>query len=92
MLYTRSNGLTTSRLGVVVAKRMAPRAVTRNMIKRVTRELFRQSVLSAADYIVRLSKPINSRTDPAASSQLKQQLRHELQQLLASSRRPDLPR
>jgi ribonuclease P protein component len=28
-------------LGVVAAKRFAPRAVTRNTIKRVTRELFR---------------------------------------------------
>jgi ribonuclease P protein component len=91
VLYTRSNGLTNSRLGVVVAKRLAPRAVTRNMVKRVTRELFRQSALPAVDCIVRLSKPINSRTNPAASSQLKQQLRHELQQLFASlsPRRPD---
>ena len=92
VLYTRSNGLATSRLGVVVAKRLAPRAVTRNMIKRVTRELFRQSALPAVDCIVRLSKPINSRTGPAASSQLKQQLRQELQQLLVASRRPDSPR
>ncbi|UUZ46686.1 ribonuclease P protein component [Massilia sp. B-10] len=41
VLYTRSNELPHARLGVVVAKRFAPRAVTRNTIKRVTRELFR---------------------------------------------------
>ena len=43
VLYTRSNELPHARLGVVVAKRFAPRAVTRNTIKRVTRELFRQT-------------------------------------------------
>src|SRR5690625_1450710 len=31
-----------ARLGMVVAKRMAPRAVSRNTIKRVIREAFRQ--------------------------------------------------
>jgi ribonuclease P protein component len=36
-----SEQLPHARLGVVVAKRFAPRAVTRNTIKRVTRELFR---------------------------------------------------
>lgn len=86
MLYTRNNGLGAARLGVVVAKRLAPRAVTRNMIKRVTRELFRQSALPALDCIVRLSKPINSRAASAASSPLKKQLREELQQLFAASR------
>ncbi len=83
VLYTRSNGLTTARLGVVAAKRLAPRAVTRNMIKRIVRELFRQSALPAMDCIVRLSKPVNTRTDPAASSVLKKCLRAELQQLLS---------
>ena len=37
VLYARSNGLPHARLGVVAAKRFAPRAATRNMIKRVTR-------------------------------------------------------
>jgi ribonuclease P protein component len=87
VLYTRSNGLATARLGVVVAKRLAPRAVTRNMIKRVTRELFRQGALPTMDCIVRLSKPINSRVDAAASAALKKRLRVELQQLLASLHR-----
>lgn len=65
-----------------MAKRFAPRAVTRNTIKRVTRELFRQAELAAVDYIVRLSKPINSKTDPAVSAGLKIELRRELMQLL----------
>ena len=71
VLYARSNQLDRARLGIVAAKRFAPRAVTRNTIKRVTRELFRQSTLPAIDCIVRLSQPVNSTTGPATSAQLK---------------------
>lgn len=83
VLYARSNELAHARLGVVAAKRFAPRAVTRNTIKRVTRELFRQTAgLPAADYIVRLSKPVNSKTEPATTARLKRGLRTELARLL----------
>ena len=84
VLYTRSNSLSHARLGVVVAKRFAPRAVTRNTIKRLSRELFRQSALPAIDCIVRLSKPVYSKADPATSARLKAVLRSELAQLLGS--------
>jgi len=84
VLYTRSNQLTHARLGVVAAKRFAPRAITRNTIKRVTREVFRQAALPAIDCIVRLSRPVNSRTGPASSARLKAELRAELARLLAS--------
>jgi ribonuclease P protein component len=84
VLYTRSNALNNARLGIVVAKRFAPRAVTRNTIKRVTRELFRQSVLPPIDCIVRLSKPVNSKAEPASTARLKAELRSELIQLLRS--------
>ncbi|HEY8605955.1 MAG TPA: ribonuclease P protein component [Noviherbaspirillum sp.] len=84
VLYTRSNSLSHARLGVVVAKRFAPRAVTRNTIKRITRETFRQSTLPAIDCIVRLSKPVNARTGPATSASLKNALRREVSQLLRS--------
>jgi ribonuclease P protein component len=82
VLYTRSNQLTHARLGIVAAKRFAPRAVTRNTIKRVTRELFRQTRLPSIDCIVRLSKPVNAKTGPATSARLKAELRAELMQLL----------
>ncbi len=82
VLYTRSNQLTHARLGIVAAKRFAPRAVTRNTIKRVTRELFRQTRLPSIDCIVRLSKPVNTKTGPATSARLKAELRAELTQLL----------
>ncbi len=84
VLYARSNQLDRARLGIVAAKRFAPRAVTRNTIKRVTRELFRQATLPAIDCIVRLSQPVNSKTGPATSAKLKAELRRELAQLLGS--------
>lgn len=73
-----------ARLGVVVAKRFAPRAVTRNTIKRLTRELFRMSRLPAIDCVVRLSGPVNSKTGPATNSALKTALRVELAHLFAA--------
>lgn len=81
MLYIRTNQLAHARLGVVAAKRFAPRAVTRNTIKRVTRELFRQASLPAIDCIVRLSKPVNSKAGPATTAALKTELRVELTRL-----------
>ncbi len=84
VLYIRENQLPHARLGVVAAKRFAPRAVTRNTIKRVTRELFRQSVLPGIDCIVRLSKPVNSKAGPATTASLKTMLRLELTRLLQS--------
>ncbi len=84
MLYTRPSTLEHARLGVVVAKRFAPRAVTRNTIKRVTRELFRVSALPAVDCIVRLARPVNTKQGPATTSALKSALREELTRLFAS--------
>ncbi|NMM27502.1 MAG: ribonuclease P protein component [Glaciimonas sp.] len=89
VLYARPAGLPNARLGIVVAKRFAPRAVTRNTIKRMTRELFRQTELLSLDCIVRLSKPINTKSDPATTVQLKVLLRTELTRLLASQKLPE---
>ncbi|MCL1886933.1 MAG: ribonuclease P protein component [Betaproteobacteria bacterium] len=84
ILYARKSVLPHARLGLVVAKRFAPRAVTRNTIKRVCREVFRKTELSAMDCIVRLSGLVMVRGEPAASVNLKRQLRQELEQLFAS--------
>ncbi len=84
MLYTRSNELPHARLGVVVAKRFAPRAVTRNTIKRVTRELFRVAQLPAVDCIVRLARPVNTKQGPATTAALKATLRAEIKNLFLS--------
>jgi ribonuclease P protein component len=84
VLYTRPNTLPHARLGVVAAKRFAPRAVTRNTIKRVTRELFRTTPLPGIDCIVRLARPVNGKDGPATTAALKTQLRAELARLFAS--------
>lgn len=59
--------ITTSRarLGLIVPKRLAKRAVLRNLLKRLAREAFRQAQASLPpmDYVLRLSKP------PLASGQ-----------------------
>jgi ribonuclease P protein component len=89
VLYTRINNLPHARLGVVAAKRLAPRAVTRNAIKRVTRELFRQTPLPALDCIVRLAKPVNTKKAPASTAALKAAMRRELQQLFQTQRLPE---
>ena len=86
VLYTRPNTLPHARLGVVAAKRFAPRAVTRNTIKRITRELFRTSELQALDCIVRLARPVNTKAGPATTGALKAELRVELARLFASQR------
>jgi ribonuclease P protein component len=90
VLYTRINQLAHARLGVVAAKRLAPRAVTRNTIKRVTRELFRQAVLPPIDCIVRLSKPVNTKAGPATTANLKAELRAELTRLFLSQRASEI--
>ena len=86
VLYIRTNDLAHARLGVVAAKRFAPRAVTRNTIKRISRELFRQAALPAIDCIVRLSKPVNTKAGPATTVALKAALRAELLRLFDSQR------
>ena len=86
VLYTRPNALPHARLGVVAAKRFAPRAVTRNTIKRVTRELFRTNEIQSVDCIVRLARPVNTKDGPATTAALKRMLHAELSRLLASQR------
>lgn len=91
MLYSRPNNLPHARLGVVAAKRFAPRAVTRNTIKRITRELFRTTALPAIDCVVRLARPVNSKDGPATNARLKAALRVELARLFAAQARMSRP-
>ena len=53
-VYARPNNEQGPRLGMVVSRRVSPRAVDRNRIKRQIREDFRQSVaeLDDLDYVV----------------------------------------
>lgn len=84
VLYVRPNSLEHARLGVVVAKRLAPRAVTRNAVKRIAREIFRQAALPAIDCIVRLSKPLGKRPQSASSRLQKRLIHDEVSQLFYS--------
>ena len=57
-LAGRDNELEMARLGLIVGKRMLPRAVDRNRAKRVIRESFRQADgLPAMDIVVRVTVP-----------------------------------
>ncbi len=84
MLYAKPSQQPQARLGIVVAKRLAPRAVTRNTIKRVAREIFRRASMHRCDYIVRLSAPVNAKSGPATTVLLKAELKQELLSLLSS--------
>jgi len=72
------------RLGMVIAKRMAPLAVSRNTIKRVIREAFRQRrhELPPRDLVFRL----HTRIGPCSLRELKAQVRSEVNDLLDRSR------
>jgi len=72
-----------ARLGLVVPKRYAKRAVTRNAIKRVLREAFRhQQGLTPRDYVFRL----HSRIQDQSLTQLKQQARSQADALLQQAK------
>lgn len=60
VVMARPNAVGHPRLGMVIAKRILPRAVDRNRVKRCVRESFRQAFaqLPACDFVVRLiAKP-----------------------------------
>lgn len=54
-VYAKFNGAVSARLGIVVSKRIIPRAVERNHCKRIAREVFRaeRNALSGVDLVVR---------------------------------------
>ena len=86
VLYARPNSLPFARLGVVAAKRLAPRAVTRNTVKRAVREGFRQSDLLQTlglDCVVRLSKSLGSKAGPACTVDMQSLLFGEVLELFA---------
>ena len=69
-----------ARLGLIIAKRFAPKAVTRNTIKRVIRESFRQRQhqLPKKDFVFRLHSPIGD----LSLRQLKKLVHTEVNSLL----------
>jgi ribonuclease P protein component len=58
-LHSTENSIGSHRLGIIVSKRVVAKAVARNRIKRVIREVFRQSSLveiNTLDLVVRLRR------------------------------------
>lgn len=62
VLHYRPSSLETARLGPVVAKKLARRAVQRNLIKRIARETFRhlRAKLPPYDMVLRLNAPVGT--------------------------------
>ena len=71
------------RLGLIIAKRFAAKAVTRNAIKRVIREAFRlkRHALPPKDFVFRL----HSKVAPVSLTELKHAVRVEADSLLDRS-------
>ncbi|WP_238285711.1 ribonuclease P protein component [Caballeronia novacaledonica] len=69
VLYGKPSGQE-ARLGLVIGKKQAPRAVTRNLIKRLARDIFRlrRAQLHGFDILVRLHAKIDRKAMPSASS------------------------
>lgn len=75
-ILSRENTVGQPRLGVIVAKSRAKRAVDRNTIKRIIRESFRltKTSLPAYDFIVILKRPIKAIKNTKFKQGLKLQL------------------
>lgn len=83
-----SRPVTGWRLGLVVPKRHARRAVTRNLVKRQARAAMHQhlSRLPAGDWVLRLRAPFDRERFPSAASEaLKRLVRDELAQLFGTA-------
>jgi ribonuclease P protein component len=84
VLYGKPTG-NEARLGLVIGKKFAPRAVTRNLIKRLAREAFRlrRAELGGWDILLRLHAKIDRKAMPSAKSPpLRTLFREEINGLL----------
>ncbi|MDG0027002.1 ribonuclease P protein component [Trinickia sp. Y13] len=84
VVYAKPTGQA-ARLGLVVGKKFAPRAATRNLVKRTARESFRlrRTEFEGWDVLLRLSTRIDKAAFPsAASPPLKALFRTEIEYLL----------
>jgi len=84
VVYGRETG-GDARLGLVIGKKFAPRAVTRNLVRRVAREAFRvrRAQFDGYDLLLRLHTRLDRKALPsAASAPLKALCRGEIEMLL----------
>ncbi|MGH8630729.1 MAG: ribonuclease P protein component [Burkholderiales bacterium] len=75
-VLARPNRLNTARLGLIVGRRAAARAVDRSLAKRLAREEFRRvrGGLPGLDVVVRLTSVVARRERSAASMELRRLL------------------
>ena len=80
-LHYGPGGRAGARLGLIVAKKLAKRAVQRNLLKRLAREAFRHARggLAANDVVLRLARPPGTQMD----TQARRLWRADIEQLLA---------
>jgi len=71
-LYVSRNGLTQARIGIIASRRVAPRAVDRNRMKRLVREVFRTMAERPAgvDIVVELRRCPPRASGAAARAEL----------------------
>ncbi len=89
VLYGRQTG-NEARLGLVIGKKFAPRAVTRNLVRRIAREAFRvrRAQFDGFDLLLRLHTRFDRKALPGASSPpLKALCRSEIEMLLDKAAR-----
>ncbi len=88
-MYARPTG-NEARLGLVIGKKYAPRAVTRNLVRRVAREAFRvrQADFGGWDILLRLHTRFDKKALPSAASvPLRVLCRLEVNELLGKAAR-----
>jgi ribonuclease P protein component len=89
VVYARPTGHE-ARLGLVIGKKFAPRATTRNLVKRVAREAFRlrRAEFGGWDILLRLSARFEKAAfASAASPPLRALCRAEIEELLQKTAR-----
>jgi ribonuclease P protein component len=89
VMYARPTG-NEARLGLVIGKKYAPRAVTRNLVRRVAREAFRvrQADFGGWDILLRLHTRFDKKALPSAASvPLRVLCRLEVNELLGKAAR-----
>ena len=89
VVYARPTGKD-ARLGLVIGKKYAPRAVTRNLVRRLAREAFRlrRADFGGWDVLLRLHTRFDKKALPGASSPpLKALCRSEIEVLLDKAAR-----
>ena len=89
VVYGRPTG-NDARLGLVIGKKYAPRAVTRNLVRRLAREAFRlrRAEFGGWDVLLRLHTRFDKKAMPGASSPpLKALCRSEIEELLNKAAR-----